>query len=48
MIMQLKKLMKDELIFTGFKEGPLTFPPSFKFDMGTDVYDTRQDYFLVI
>ncbi|KAK2166180.1 hypothetical protein LSH36_41g13107 [Paralvinella palmiformis] len=39
---QLKKLMKDELIFTGFKEGPLTFPPSFKFDMGTDVVKQRK------
>lgn len=37
---QLKKLMRDQLIFIDFEEGPLTFPPTFKFDKGTDVYDT--------
>ena len=24
----------------GYKEGELTFPPTFKFDPGTDVYDS--------
>ena len=27
-------------VFAGFDEAPLCFPPTFKFDRGTDVYDT--------
>ncbi|XP_028565937.2 phosphatidylinositol 4,5-bisphosphate 5-phosphatase A isoform X1 [Podarcis muralis] len=27
-------------ILKGFQEGPLNFPPTFKFDVGTDMYDT--------
>lgn len=37
---QLKQVMKDELIFLDFTEGNLDFPPTYKFDAGTDVYDT--------
>uniref|UniRef100_K7FN16 phosphoinositide 5-phosphatase n=1 Tax=Pelodiscus sinensis TaxID=13735 RepID=K7FN16_PELSI len=28
-------------ILSGFQEGPLNFPPTFKFDVGTNQYDTR-------
>lgn len=27
-------------VVQGYKEGELTFPPTFKFDPGTDVYDS--------
>jgi hypothetical protein len=29
-------------VFSGFKEGPLHFRPTYKFDPGTDVYDTSK------
>lgn len=41
---QLTKAVKEELIFIDFLEGRLDFPPTFKYDVGTDNYDTR--YFL--
>lgn len=28
-------------ILKGFQEGPLKFAPTFKFDVGTNKYDTR-------
>lgn len=28
-------------ILRGFQEGPLNFAPTFKFDVGTNKYDTR-------
>ncbi|ELU13654.1 hypothetical protein CAPTEDRAFT_98393, partial [Capitella teleta] len=37
---QLKKAMAEEVILVDFQEGPLTFPPSYKFDKKTNVYDT--------
>lgn len=30
-----------ESILEGFNEGPLKFPPTYKFDVGTHTYDTR-------
>ena len=33
--------MNDGLIFQDFKEAPINFKPTFKFDVGTDDYDTR-------
>ena len=36
--------MEAELIFLDFTEGNLDFPPTYKFDAGTDVYDTRLVY----
>jgi len=39
---QLKKFMKEEVIFLEFQEGPLEFDPTFKFDVGTDTYDTSK------
>ncbi|VDN11564.1 unnamed protein product [Dibothriocephalus latus] len=35
------KAMKEDLIFQDFLEGPIRFPPTFKFDKGTNIYDTR-------
>ncbi|XP_076853837.1 phosphatidylinositol polyphosphate 5-phosphatase type IV isoform X2 [Brachyhypopomus gauderio] len=37
---QLHKEMKDGSIFKGFQEAPIHFPPTYKFDVGCDVYDT--------
>lgn len=35
-------MAKDsETVLEGFQEGPLKFPPTYKFDVGTDTYDTR-------
>jgi len=33
--------MEEDLIFVDFEEGKLAFPPTYKFDPGTDNYDTR-------
>ncbi|XP_069034307.1 phosphatidylinositol polyphosphate 5-phosphatase type IV isoform X2 [Embiotoca jacksoni] len=37
---QLSKEMKDGSIFKGFQEAPIHFFPTYKFDIGCDVYDT--------
>ncbi|CAG5116105.1 unnamed protein product, partial [Candidula unifasciata] len=37
---QLRLIMEEGLAFVGFHEGELTFPPTYKFDAGTDDYDT--------
>ncbi|XP_028857276.1 phosphatidylinositol polyphosphate 5-phosphatase type IV isoform X1 [Denticeps clupeoides] len=37
---QLIKEMKDGSIFKGFQEAPIQFLPTYKFDIGCDVYDT--------
>lgn len=35
-------MAKDsETVLEGFQEGPLKFPPTYKFDIGTNTYDTR-------
>lgn len=35
-------MAKDsETVLEGFYEGPLKFPPTYKFDVGTNTYDTR-------
>ncbi len=35
-------MAKDsETVLEGIQEGPLKFPPTYKFDVGTDTYDTR-------
>ncbi|XP_013403695.1 inositol polyphosphate 5-phosphatase K isoform X4 [Lingula anatina] len=41
---QLTKARQEELILVDFEEGPLTFPPSYKFDPGTDHYDTSSKH----
>lgn len=37
---QLKKAQKEGLMLVDFKEGPINFKPTYKFDKDTDVYDT--------
>ncbi|XP_064612340.1 inositol polyphosphate 5-phosphatase K-like isoform X2 [Liolophura sinensis] len=39
---QLNKSREDGVIFLDFDEGPLDFPPTYKFDLGTDTYDTSK------
>lgn len=40
-ILQLNMAKDSETVLVGFLEGPLKFPPTYKFDVGTDTYDTR-------
>ncbi|KAL7836636.1 hypothetical protein AOLI_G00279200 [Acnodon oligacanthus] len=37
---QLCKEMQDGSIFKGFQEAPIHFPPTYKFDIGCDIYDS--------
>ncbi|XP_035641634.1 phosphatidylinositol 4,5-bisphosphate 5-phosphatase A [Oncorhynchus keta] len=37
---QLNMAKDSETVLVGFLEGPLKFPPTYKFDVGTDTYDT--------
>ncbi|XP_058633590.1 inositol polyphosphate 5-phosphatase K [Onychostoma macrolepis] len=37
---QLNMAKDSESVLEGFHEGPLKFPPTYKFDVGTDTYDT--------
>ncbi|TNY22252.1 Endonuclease/exonuclease/phosphatase [Rhodotorula diobovata] len=39
---QLRIQQEHELAFQGFREAPITFAPSFKFDNGTQNYDTSE------
>ena len=38
---QLNMAKDSEVVLEGFLEGPLKFMPTYKFDVGTDTYDTR-------
>ena len=40
-LFQLRECIEDAIAFPDFKEGYLGFPPSYKFNKKTDVYDTR-------
>lgn len=33
--------MKRGNVFKGYKEGLISFLPTYKYDVGTDIYDTR-------
>ncbi|XP_031426891.1 phosphatidylinositol 4,5-bisphosphate 5-phosphatase A [Clupea harengus] len=37
---QLNMAKDSETVLEGFQEGPLKFPPTYKFDVGTNTYDT--------
>lgn len=39
---QLTKCMHEHAVFAGFTEGPLVFLPTYKYDNGTDQYDTSE------
>lgn len=41
LFLQLRLIMEEGLAFEGFHEGELNFPPTYKFNAGTDSYDTR-------
>ena len=41
LMFQLVKCCEERLIFEDFQEGRITFPPTYKFDVGTDNYDSR-------
>lgn len=34
-------MKKEEEILQEFEEGPLDFPPTYKFDLKSDTYDSR-------
>lgn len=46
-LLQLNMAKDSETVLEGFQEGPLKFPPTYKFDVGTDTYDTRCDSSLI-
>jgi hypothetical protein len=39
---QLTSCMRDQSVFAGYSEGPLVFAPTYKYDNGTDRYDTSE------
>ncbi|KAI7868078.1 SacI homology domain-containing protein [Spinellus fusiger] len=39
---QLQKEMRLDRVFSGYEEGPITFMPTYKYDNGTDIYDTSE------
>ncbi|OCH92145.1 hypothetical protein OBBRIDRAFT_824865 [Obba rivulosa] len=39
---QLKQCMDEGEVFVGYQEGPLLFRPTYKYDLGTDDYDTGE------
>ncbi|TFK43681.1 phosphatidylinositol phosphate phosphatase [Crucibulum laeve] len=39
---QLRQAMDLGTAFVGFEEGPLLFPPTYRYDLGTDNYDTSE------
>ena len=40
--LQLKQVMDAGIAFTGYQEGPLLFRPTYRYDLGTDNYDTSE------
>ncbi|GMT00587.1 hypothetical protein PENTCL1PPCAC_22761, partial [Pristionchus entomophagus] len=39
---QLREQQSFGKIFVGFKEGPISFPPTYKYDIGTHIWDTSE------
>ncbi|KAK9492829.1 Endonuclease/exonuclease/phosphatase [Lipomyces doorenjongii] len=39
---QLRNEMKEESVLIGFQEGPISFQPTYKYDIGTSVFDTSE------
>ena len=39
---QMKHAQNEQLVFLDFLEGSIDFPASYKFDIGTNTYDSRQ------
>lgn len=42
MVLQLRQAIDDGSSFAGYQEGPLLFRPTYKYDLGTDRYDTSE------
>lgn len=38
---QLKRQIDEEAVFVGFVEGVIGFQPTYKYDTGSDMWDTR-------
>lgn len=38
---QLKRQIDEEAVFVGFVEGEINFQPTYKYDTGSDTWDTR-------
>ena len=39
---QLKQAMDTSAAFSGYMEGPILFQPTYRYDVGTDNYDTSE------
>ena len=39
---QLRSAMDSRQAFSGYEEGPLLFRPTYRYDLGTDRYDTSE------
>lgn len=39
---QLRQVMDAGIAFAGYQEGPLLFRPTYRYDLGTDTYDTSE------
>lgn len=44
LVFQLKQMMDARIAFVGYDEGPLLFKPTYRYDVGTDNYDTSEKY----
>lgn len=42
LVIQLKRVIDSGLAFEGFEEGPILFRPTYRYDVGTDDYDTSE------
>lgn len=42
-VFQLKRQMDEEVVFVGFTEGEIDFQPTYKYDTGSDQWDTRSE-----
>jgi hypothetical protein len=40
--LQLKQAIDSRVAFVGYEEGPLLFRPTYRYDVGTDNYDTSE------
>ena len=40
--LQLKQAMDAQQAFHGYEEGPILFRPTYRYNVGTDVYDTSE------
>jgi hypothetical protein len=41
-LIQLRNVMQSRSAFAGYEEGPLLFRPTYRYDVGTDNYDTSE------